>query len=389
MKIKEIIKTIFIGILIFLSCSVLQADVNDNDKILILTNYLVEHEGMDVAEARNEAIATIYGEPSFEDMVYDDISEMFFAKIVSQRGGFSKDVNFYMPRQRAIELMKNVDDSLIEIKHAFDDNEIVIKTIELEYKGINYPLSIKESTNFTLKIGGFFVTSIDTELQARKNGVGAIVDFQELFNMDKKAKLFRLEMEYKFNPKHRVEFSYYSFSNSNYSVVGKSFEYNGEKIDAGASLGVKFNTDTYKLNYAYSAYQTNRLDFSFRVGLHVTEVATGIEGVFQLTGDDRAFKNESVQLTAPLPVIGLGIDYEIVSGVALKYRIDYFFLSYDDYSGTMLDTLLALEYHYNQYIGAGIGFNATNMNLNAKVDESDFKFNHDNSGILGYLIFSY
>ncbi len=373
----------------FIITSSLNAQISDEEKILILTDYLVNREAKDVLSARNEAIATIYGKPSFKNLVYDDASEMFFAQVVSQNGSFEKDVNFYMPRKRAVAFKKELESGKIEIEHTFDDNEIVIKGMELRYENVDYPLHVKESTSFTLKLGGYFVLDQDTELTAKKNGVGAIINLQDSLGMQTQTEVFKLDALYKFNDKHKLEFSYYAINNFNSTTSDKEIEYNGEVIEAGAKIDVHFNTDIYKLNYIYTAYQTNKLDFSFRVGLHATGISTGLDSKLEIDGEEERLNKESVSVTAPLPVLGIGLGYEIVPSINILYTVDYFFISYEDVSGRMIDTLLALEYQHNKYLGAGLGVNSTNMFFNAQVDKTEFKLRNNVAGILAYLTFSY
>ncbi len=380
-------KIVILSILLSLSC--LNAEINDRDKILVLTDYLVEKEGRDIVEARNEAIATIYGEPQFEDLVYDDESEMFFARVVSQKGNFSKEVNFYMPRKRAINFKKNLKDSLIKIEHAFDDNEIVIKDIELSYKGVEYPLSVYDPSTITLKVGAYFVTSQNTEVLAKKNGIGAVLNLQDILGMKTDTEILRVNALYKFNAKHKVEFSYYNLKNSSHKETEKTFDYNGQTIAAGASLNTKFQTEIYKLNYIYSAYQTNKLNLSFRAGLHVTGISTSIKGKFGVNQNSETLQDSAISITAPLPVIGLGLEYKMSNQFSLNYTIDYFFVSYEDISGSMTDTILSLDYKYNHYVGLGVGFNNTKTRVEAQSDASTFNVRHEVYGALAYLIFNY
>jgi len=380
-------KIVILSILLSLSC--LNAEINDRDKILVLTDYLVEKEGRDIVEARNEAIATIYGEPQFEDLVYDDESEMFFARVVSQKGNFSKEVNFYMPRQRAINFKENLNDGLIKIEHAFDNNEIVIREVELSYKGVEYPLSVYDPSTITLKVGAYFVTSQNTEILAKKNGVGAAVNLQDMLGMKTDTEVLRVNALYKFNARHKVEFSYYNLENSAHKETQKAFDYNGQTIAAGASLDSTFQTEIYKLNYIYSAYQTNKLNLSFRAGLHITGISTSIKGEFGLDQDTETIQDSSVSVTAPLPVAGLGLEYKISNEFSLNYTIDYFFVSYEDVTGSMTDTLLSLDYKYNHYIGLGVGFNSTKTRVEAQSGKSSFNVRHEVYGALAYLIFNY
>jgi len=150
------LKLLLFSILLLLLPTFIYADITDEEKILILTNYLIKNEGKSVAQARNKAISTIYGEPKFQNLVYDDSSEMFFAQIVSKEGNFIKDINFYMPYHRAVEFKKDLNSGLIKIEHNFKNNKIIIKKIKFNYKNIDYSLSVKESSKITLKLGVFF-----------------------------------------------------------------------------------------------------------------------------------------------------------------------------------------------------------------------------------------
>ncbi len=410
-----LLKTRAIFLLLFLLAINLEAEISDSDKVKILTDYLIkeksrkvdtklteveadslEHEALlqekeqITVRARNEAVATVYGKPAFKSLVYDDDTEMFFGRIVSQNGNFEKDVNFYMPKQRARAFKKNLESGRIEIEHLFDDNEVLFKEIELNYEGVNYPLSVAIPNTFTLKLGGYFIGVQDTVLSAKKNGIGATLNLQDLFDMESEVNVLRVSAAYKFNPKHKVEASFYSLKSSSGKTVETSFEYNGETINAGAALDIYFNTDVYKVNYVYSAYRTNKLEFTFRAGLHITALETGLSAGYNLGTSSERFEKSNIGITAPLPVMGLGFDYEIMPKLNLIYTVDYFAVSYDSaVSGSMSDAILSLDYTFSKYIGVGAGFNRTQLNFKAKDEDTVVEFNNDVAGVLGYVIFSY
>jgi hypothetical protein len=378
-----------LALTLLLLSNTLFASTSSDEKIKILTQYLVEKEKKDPINARNEAIATIYGKPLFKDLIYNDASEMFFGKVVSQRGDFSRNINFYMPKERAIEFQKNVAAGKIEIEHAFDDNEIVIKKIELNYKDVNYPLKVKIPNTLTLKVGGYLVAKQNTELLAQRNGVGGTLDIQDLFDMKEDTNVFRVDILYKFNSAHSIDFSYYSLKNSNKKLIPGEIEWDGYTL-YDPELEAQFDTDIYKFDYIYSAYKTNKLDLSFRLGLHVTGLTTGLYGTTQSSEGEITFgKNDEIKFTAPLPVLGFGLRYEIIPSTHLNYTVDYFYLEFDGYKGSMVDSLISLEYKYNRYFGAGIGINATNTKVDTTVEDTYFRVRNEVLGGLAYIILSY
>lgn len=362
---------------------------SDKQKILILTDYLMKNESKTLEQARNEAIASVYGKPIFKDLVYYENSETFFAKIVSEKGSFSRDVNFYMPFKRAVNFKKDLETGRIEVTHAFDNNKIIIKDIELNYEDISYPINASDTNSFTLKIGEYIVDSQETELFVDRYGVSAGVNLQEILAMPEKTKIFRLDAVYKFNAKHRLEFSYYSIENTSFENVQKEFTWGSLKIKPGAELHTYFNTDIYKLNYSYSFYKTNKIDLSFRVGIHLTSIDTGFYGMATISGSKKYTEAESINIAAPLPIIGLGLSYELMPRLKFNYTFDYFFLTVQDLKGNMIDSLLSIEYKLNRYIGVGAGYNNSDMYFDTDTDGMNFKIDHKVSGALVYLILSY
>jgi len=381
-------KTLLILLSLF-SVHSLNADIRDAEKIKILTEYLVQEEGKKLIQARNEAIATIYGKPLFENLIYNDTSEMFFGSIVSERGGFKREINFYMPKTRAREFQKNLAAGKIEIEHAFDNNNIVIKNIDVEFKGVHYPLSVDYANTITFRIGNYFLAHQNTEVLAEKNGIGGTINLQDVFNMTENTNVFRFDAHYKFSPNHALEFSYYTINNSHTKAIGEPIEWNGYYIKDG-TLSVQFDTDIYKLNYIYSAYRTDKIDLSLRAGLHITTLTTGITGKADTNkGEVYIGKESDVHFTAPLPVVGIGLKYKIIPRLYVNYTVDYFFLSFDDVQGSLVDSLLSLEYQYNRYIGAGVGLNATNSHLKTTVKDVNYELQNEVSGFLAYIILSY
>jgi len=389
--------------------------LDEKDRVYILTEYLIKEKSKEVdaalkrltpaspeykalearkkqiiIAARNEAIATVYGKPRFESLVYDDSSEMFFGRIVSEKGGFERDVNFYMPKQRARAFKKKIDDGRIEIEHAFEDDALVFKEIELSYAGVEYPLHVNMPNTFRLKLGGYFVGVQDTEVYTRKNGIGATLNLQKLFDLQEKVSVMRVSASYKFNPKHRVEASWYALRNSSSKQIDREIVFDGETYQAGAKMEVYMDSDIYKLNYVYSAYRTNKLELSFRVGLHITSIKTGLSAGYNLHTASETLRSDSVAVTAPLPVVGLGFDYEIMPKLDLNFAVDYFALSYDSkVSGAMSDSLLTVDYTFNRYVGIGGGLSRTQMRFKGRAEETEIGLRTDIAGIVGYMIFSY
>ncbi len=242
-----------------------------------------------------------------------------------------------------------------------------------------------------LRLGGYLLSGQNTDAKISKHGVGATVNLQDLFNMKTTNQVFRLDGHYRFNPKHRIEFAWYSINNTSHTDRDASFEWGDEAIKAQGVLSTYFDTDIYKLNYVYTFYTSPSVDLSLSAGLHITKIGLGFSGEFSV-GDINvsASGKKDAAVTAPLPVVGVRMGYRFNDAWSVNYAVDYFFITLEGVTGSMSDALLTLDYRFSKYVGVGVGINSTRMRFEADTkDNKQLAINHDVSGGLVYATFRY
>ena len=240
------------------------------------------------------------------------------------------------------------------------------------------------SDDFQLRLGGYILTDQDTDIRVSTRGLGASINLQDLFEMETKSRVFRLDGYYRFTPKHAIQFSWYSINNSSQSDENIDFEWGDKNISATGALNTFFNTDIYKVNYLYSFYHTEEVELALSAGLHITTLDVGFSGSYTTNGAS-GNSGEGAKVTAPLPVAGFRLNYNILPKLSVNFAVDYFFLTFDAYSGALSDSLLTIDYRIMRNFGMGIGYNSTRMRLKADLDDDVvLNINHDVSGALVY-----
>ncbi len=238
--------------------------------------------------------------------------------------------------------------------------------------------------NFQLRLGGYMLADQNTEVKVSKDGAGVGINLQDLFKMESTTQVFRLDGYYRFTPKHAVEFSWYSINNSSKTDADVKFEWGDKNITASGALNTFFNTDIYKVNYLYSFYHTEEVELALAAGLHITTLDVGFSGSYSF-GENEKGNGDSAKVTAPLPVVGFRLNYNILPELSVKYAIDYFFITFDGTTGSMSDSLLTVDYRITRYFGMGIGLNSTRMRLKTDVaDDALLNLSHD---VIGGLVY--
>jgi len=237
------------------------------------------------------------------------------------------------------------------------------------------------------KVAGLFIGGQNSDLKVVKDGIGGVLNLQDLFNLDTNQFSFRLDSSYRFNDNHAVELSFYRIINNGYTDKGVHFTWGDKEIIASGELSSHFNTDIYKVNYLYSFYHSNKVEMKLTAGIHITTIDLGFEGKFtdKENPDDTKESSKEISTLAPLPVVGYRMQYAITPAWVVNFGIDYFYLSFSGFSGGMSDLLLGIDYHIFKNFGIGVSVNSTKLHFKMIDDDMTYNLVHSTVGALFYL----
>jgi hypothetical protein len=74
------------------------------------------------------------------------------------------------------------------------------------------------------------------------------------------------------------------------------------------------------------------------------------------------------RFTAPLPVVGLRGEVALTERWRLKGGVDVFYLQFDQTTGALADSSLAIEYLAFKHVGFGLGVNNLRLKVKANAD---------------------
>jgi hypothetical protein len=243
---------------------------------------------------------------------------------------------------------------------------------------------------FSLKLGGLIIGEQSTEVSLGRNAASVVLNLEDLSGMESENEVFRLDSYYRFNDRHRVEFSYYSLNSSGSKQTTKDIEWGDSGIiQAGAAVSAHFDVDMYKVNYTYSVYRTDKIEFGIGAGLHITGIDVGLNAQGTIDGVPSDTYNENSNVTAPLPVLGFRFSYDITSDLAANFNYDIFAIKVGDYKGNIQNTTLTIDYDITKNFGIGAGFDLYSLAFEAEKDSKILKVNRTVNGALVFLSYKY
>ena len=216
---------------------------------------------------------------------------------------------------------------------------------------------------------GYYIARLDSSVRfgGKGLGLGLELDVEEFLDLDTSDTSFRIDAGYRFGKtrRHKVEFSWFKFHREgtrNFSdPVVLPPELGGGTIGPG-DVNSLFNFDIYKLKYEYSFVFDERVDLNLGLGLYVMPIEFGLSAV--INGDPQGEVREDI--TAPLPVVGVGFDFAITPNWIITQQVELFYLEYDNFKGAISSINFALEWLTWKHVGFGFGLDAMRVRVEAK-----------------------
>lgn len=215
-----------------------------------------------------------------------------------------------------------------------------------------------DSDNFTLRLGAFLISSINTKLalsDAAGHG-GQEVDLTNDLGIRNSLNVFRADAEWRFTARQKIQLTYFNLNRSNSHVLTSSINWGDQTFPVSATVNAHYRTNIYKLNYGYTFFRnkTNTQEISGLVGFHVT----GVKASLGLAVAGVGATAEGASLTAPLPVFGLEWSARLSAKLTSHVSYEYFGLSLNNrYEGNLSDFQAMLEYGIVRHWNLGVGYN--------------------------------
>jgi len=233
---------------------------------------------------------------------------------------------------------------------------------------------------FMFRLAYYDIDSADTKITVFNNeGLGAGYSFSRDLGGDDSATVPRIDMYYRFNERHRIDFSTFSIDRDGTKILQLEVELGDEIFSIGETLRSDISYDLYRIGYSYSFFHSDRVELAVSVGLNITKYD------FKFTNEDGSSISKG-DATAPLPTWGLRMGYAINSNWSLHYLAETFYIEVEDtYKGTLFNNEVNFQYRFldNFLVGAGI----THVSTDLEASDSDWKGAIVDSHS-GYLLFA-
>ena len=263
--------------------------------------------------------------------------------------------------------------------------------VTLLFAGLAAPVQAQERYDgteprekFQIRVGGFRQDNIDTTLRIDNKdlNLGTIIELEDGLDVDSEVSVFRLDGFYRFNPRHRIDWTWYNSNREGSIIVTEELEIGDEIFPIGAALETEFKAGLMKIGYSWSFINVSKYEFYVGAGLNFRDTS------FRFVGQTGAVTQvEDEDLLIPLPTFNFGGRYNFTEKTQISLRWEIFDIELGDFEGRFQETLLLLEHNTFSHVGFGGGF--TSFLTDLEIEDDDWRGEYESSynGALLYLKF--
>ncbi|RDH82893.1 MAG: hypothetical protein DIZ80_11535 [endosymbiont of Galathealinum brachiosum] len=235
----------------------------------------------------------------------------------------------------------------------------------------------------------------DITLNSSSGSFDKTISFEDDLGMTNQVNSSWISARYRVGDLHHIRFTYIPISRTSLTQSVNDIIIDDTTIKAGASISTKTKSDIIDFSYIYNFHKTPQLEIGFSAGIYwlLNNTQVLAAGEVQAEGDDEVvFKSDfssEQKLQAPMPLIGLSVNYEIMPSWRTHASFRYLDVLVNDISGRILSLEAGTEYYFNNNWGIGVSIATFELDVEAIgiIGSTALGWSHD--GVQIYATFKY
>lgn len=237
---------------------------------------------------------------------------------------------------------------------------------------------------FKIRLGGFHVTKMSTELSFRRSGAvgGASISFENTLDLPENVDVGKLSGYYRINRNQRIDFSYYDLKRNSTSTLPVEIDFGGGVVYPSGT-DIRTNADSQILNalWSYSFINDKTYEFGLGAGLYISKKEMSIEDINPATQP-----TVSGTVTAPLPVFNFRGDWNITRKWRMGVEQTIFLVDLGTLQGALSNFEWRIEHQTFKNLGFGSALNYFSSNAQVTANGRDADINSRYNGLFVYLM---
>lgn len=224
--------------------------------------------------------------------------------------------------------------------------------------------------DFVLSVGAF-LPSKDFKIRVDGEIPGRDIDFGQKADVSDNEASASMVFRWKFGEKWSVSGQYWGTEDDGEAVLTEDVAWSDYVLQAGSNVGAGVSTDIARVFFGREFFtDADHHEFGLGAGVHWLQIEVYLEGEFFLNDQSTGFRREQVSADLPLPNVGGWYWYSFSPRWLLTTHLDWFSASIDQYSGSLWDAGVGINFQAWEHVGFGLSYKY--FKIDADVEESNW-----------------
>lgn len=236
---------------------------------------------------------------------------------------------------------------------------------------------------------GAAINEVSTDVAVQgPRGLGATIDFEDVLDLPGDKTTARMLGFVRISEKRRyIDFGYVDISRTGTRVLNRDVEFGDYTYHQGGEAHTRFATQFMYAAFRYDFLHEEKIRISGSAGATFLRLVASIEGQagFVTDADDQPVTNDfqrKVSAVAPVPMVGLNLDWALTRRLVLRTYTRFFRLNLDKFNGGLHESGIRLNWYFVKNFGMGLGYDRTDLSIKElKVDTKIVKAGYIVTGI--------
>ena len=222
--------------------------------------------------------------------------------------------------------------------------------------------------HWRISLGGIAAdTYTDAGLGSTTAGIGASINFEDIFGLPDSKSTWRVEANWHFKKRQYLDFGYFELNRSGSRVVSEDVEWGDFIFQAGGEVTADFKSNFPYVAWRYDFLQLPEVRISGSAGLNYLGLESGLAAVGTATDLNgmpiSGSVEERVSVAAPVPQIGLQIDWALTKRLAVKMYLRQIYINIADINGGIGESAARLHWWATKNFGISGGLDKESIDL--------------------------
>jgi len=234
-------------------------------------------------------------------------------------------------------------------------------------------------------------TYTDAGLGSTSSGIGASINFEDIFNLPESKDVWRFEVNWHLNKRQFLDFGYFELNRVGSRILQQDVEWGDFIFQANGKVTAGFES-----NFPYAAWRYSFLDLpqvriSGSAGIDYLTLKSDLSANGNVTDQSGTpipgDVTESVSVSAPVPQFGLQIDWMLTKRLAvLMYLRQIYISNLAGIDGGIGESAARLNWWYAKHAGISIGLDKESIDLKSyESGDTKARFRYEVRGFSFYL----